>query len=49
MMKIEKQVSYIKQENNNNICNNCFKIGHQIHSCKLPILSYGIIVFRFSK
>lgn len=35
--------------NNNNICNNCFKIGHQIHSCKLPIQSYGVIVFRYSK
>lgn len=35
--------------NNSNICNNCFKIGHQIHSCKLPIQSYGIIVFRFSE
>jgi 8-oxo-dGTP pyrophosphatase MutT (NUDIX family) len=39
----------MKINNNNNICNNCFKIGHQIHSCKLPIQSYGVIVFRYSK
>ena len=29
----------------NNICNNCGKQGHQFHQCKLPITSYGIIVF----
>ena len=32
----------------NNICNNCCKQGHQFHQCKLPITSYGIIVFRSS-
>ena len=32
--------------NKNNICNNCGKQGHQFHQCKLPITSYGIIVFR---
>ena len=31
---------------NTNICNNCGKIGHSYHMCKLPITSYGIIVFR---
>lgn len=30
---------------NNNICNNCYKFGHQYHQCKLPIISYGIICF----
>lgn len=30
----------------NNMCNNCGKQGHQFHQCKLPITSYGIIVFR---
>jgi len=30
----------------NNICNNCGKQGHQFHQCKLPITSYGIILFR---
>lgn len=30
----------------NNNCNNCGKNGHQFHQCKLPITSYGIIVFR---
>lgn len=33
---------------NNNICNNCGKLGHLFHQCKLPITSYGIILFRSS-
>ena len=32
----------------NNLCNNCGKQGHQFHQCKLPITSYGIILFRSS-
>lgn len=32
--------------NNNIICNNCGKQGHMLYHCKLPIISYGIIVFR---
>lgn len=32
----------------NNICNNCGKHGHLFHQCKLPITSYGIILFRHS-
>jgi ADP-ribose pyrophosphatase YjhB (NUDIX family) len=31
---------------NINICNNCGKQGHMFYQCKLPITSYGIIVFR---
>jgi len=31
---------------NNNYCNNCGKPGHLFHQCKLPITSFGIIVFR---
>jgi ADP-ribose pyrophosphatase YjhB (NUDIX family) len=31
-----------------NICNNCGKQGHQFHQCKLPITSYGVILFRSS-
>lgn len=27
-------------------CNNCGKLGHMFHQCKLPITSYGIILFR---
>ena len=27
-------------------CNNCGKIGHLFHQCKLPITSYGIILFK---
>jgi 8-oxo-dGTP pyrophosphatase MutT (NUDIX family) len=32
----------------NTICNNCGKQGHLFNQCKLPITSYGIIVFRTS-
>ena len=32
----------------NNSCNNCGKNGHLFHQCKLPITSYGIILFRSS-
>lgn len=35
--------------NKNNICNNCGKQGHLFHQCKIPITSYGIIVFRSSE
>jgi len=34
---------------NTTICNNCGKQGHMFHQCKLPITSYGIIVFRSSQ
>jgi 8-oxo-dGTP pyrophosphatase MutT (NUDIX family) len=30
------------------VCNNCGKQGHLFHQCKLPITSYGIVVFRNS-
>ena len=33
---------------NKNTCNNCGKIGHLFHQCKLPITSYGIIAFKSS-
>ena len=29
-------------------CNNCGKYGHSFHQCKMPITSYGLIVFRKS-
>ena len=28
-------------------CSNCGKIGHLFYQCKLPITSYGILLFRF--
>jgi ADP-ribose pyrophosphatase YjhB (NUDIX family) len=28
-------------------CNNCGKLGHLFHQCKIPITSYGIICFRY--
>ena len=31
---------------NDVFCNNCGKIGHMYHQCKLPITSIGIIAFR---
>ena len=34
--------------NNISICNNCGKSGHLFNQCKLPIISYGIILFRSS-
>lgn len=34
--------------NKTNICNNCGKQGHLFHQCKLPITSYGIILFSSS-
>lgn len=30
----------------NNLCNNCGKQGHTFYQCKLPIISYGIILFK---
>lgn len=32
--------------NKQNLCNNCNKLGHYFHQCRLPITSYGIIVYR---
>ena len=34
---------------NTNVCNNCGKAGHSFHQCKLPITSYGVIVFKPSE
>ena len=31
---------------NTTLCNNCGKQGHMFHQCKMPITSYGIILFR---
>jgi 8-oxo-dGTP pyrophosphatase MutT (NUDIX family) len=31
---------------NMNVCNNCGKLGHQFNQCKLPIISYGVILFK---
>ena len=29
------------------VCNNCGKSGHSFNQCKLPIVSYGMVVVRF--
>ena len=34
---------------NENYCNNCGKQGHLYHQCKMPIISIGIIMFRYNK
>ena len=39
----------MNKNNNHNLCNNCGKSGHIFHQCKLPIISYGIILFRHSE
>ena len=43
--------NHFSNHNNNNVndsfCNNCGRIGHQFHQCKMPITSIGVIVFRF--
>lgn len=31
-----------------NVCNNCGKQGHIFSQCKMPIISYGVIVFRYT-
>jgi 8-oxo-dGTP pyrophosphatase MutT (NUDIX family) len=28
------------------MCNNCGKLGHHFYQCKIPIVSYGIILFQ---
>lgn len=33
-------------QTNSNVCNNCGKPGHSFYQCKLPIISYGIILFK---
>ena len=43
-----KHISIYFMNKNNNICNNCGKTGHLFHQCKLPITSYGVILFRSS-
>jgi len=34
--------------NKTNVCNNCGKQGHIFNQCKMPIVSYGIVLFRSS-
>lgn len=34
--------------NQTTVCSNCGKVGHLFYQCKLPITSYGIILFRFT-
>jgi ADP-ribose pyrophosphatase YjhB (NUDIX family) len=35
--------------NKQHICNNCNRFGHFFHQCRLPITSYGLIVFRLNR
>ena len=34
--------------NSTTVCSNCGKVGHLFYQCKLPITSYGVILFRFT-
>uniref|UniRef100_A0A6C0EGL2 Nudix hydrolase domain-containing protein n=1 Tax=viral metagenome TaxID=1070528 RepID=A0A6C0EGL2_9ZZZZ len=34
--------------NSTSVCNNCGKNNHNIYQCKLPITSYGVIVFKIN-
>lgn len=34
---------------NDNYCNNCGKLGHLYHQCKMPITSNGLVVFRINE
>jgi 8-oxo-dGTP pyrophosphatase MutT (NUDIX family) len=36
----------MNKNSNITICNNCGKQGHMFHQCKMPITSYGIILFK---
>ena len=33
----------------NNYCSNCGKLGHSYHQCKMPIMSIGIIAFKYDE
>lgn len=28
------------------VCNNCGRYGHNLHNCKMPITSFGVVLFR---
>ena len=32
-----------------NVCNNCGMSGHMFYNCKKPIMSFGIVCYRFNK
>lgn len=40
-------ILYKFMNRNMNICNNCGKQGHVLYNCKLPIISFGIVAFRY--
>ena len=48
IMNLNNSINQMNQmsQTKNNICNNCGKQGHLFHHCKLPITSYGIILFK---
>lgn len=37
-----------KKEGNSQTCNNCGSYGHSFRQCMEPVLSYGLLVFRFT-
>ena len=40
------KLSRIKIFKNSDLCNNCGKYGHLYKNCRIPITSFGIIIFR---
>lgn len=44
-----KQHQVISKNHKVILCNNCQKPGHLQHQCKMPIVSVGMIVFRFNR
>ena len=32
----------------NIICKNCNKYGHYVYNCRYPIISYGIIAYKYN-
>jgi 8-oxo-dGTP pyrophosphatase MutT (NUDIX family) len=46
---VHQNINPMSMNKNNNSCNNCGRPGHLFHQCKLPITSYGVILFRPSE
>ena len=45
-MSSSNDINSLNTIKNNNLCNNCGRSGHMFYQCKLPISSYGVIIFK---
>ena len=43
---MELKVKYNNVPIFKDICNNCGRYGHNLHNCKMPITSFGVVLFR---